>query len=96
MVFFSSVGSHQWFVGPASSFFLLEMNVRSSTRATSLGSDRKRKLFGRFFSGMAEPVATKRLHSLLYSAGDLRGGEWERWGEGVGNTGRVGEGVVNR
>ena len=33
-----SCGSIQWFVGPASSFFALQMKVRSSTRATSLGS----------------------------------------------------------
>lgn len=34
-----SAGAFQWFVGPASSTFSEQMNVRSSTRATSLGSD---------------------------------------------------------
>ena len=32
-----SAGAIQLFVGPASSFFSLQMKVRSSTRATSLG-----------------------------------------------------------
>ncbi len=45
---FISSGSIQLFVGPASSLRREQMNVRSSTRATSLGSDRARKLFGRF------------------------------------------------
>lgn len=34
-----SAGAFQWFVGPASSSFSEQMKVRSSTRATSLGSD---------------------------------------------------------
>lgn len=34
---FISTGSAQWLVGPASSSFSLQMNVRSSTRATSEG-----------------------------------------------------------
>lgn len=34
-----SAGSFQWFVGPASSSFSEQMNVRSSTRATSEGSE---------------------------------------------------------
>ena len=57
---FISRGSIQLFVGPASSFFRDAMNVRSSTRATSRGSDRHRKLFGRFsgFSLMNVPLAT--------------------------------------
>ena len=38
-VFLISEGSAQLFVGPASSFFSLQINVRSSTRATSDGSD---------------------------------------------------------
>ena len=36
-----SYGSTQLFVGPALSFESEQMNVRSSTRATSLGSDRE-------------------------------------------------------
>ena len=42
-----SAGSIQLFVGPASSLVFEQMNVRSSTRATSLGSERARKLLGR-------------------------------------------------
>jgi hypothetical protein len=37
-----SLGSRQLFVGPASSSLCEQMNVRSSTRATSLGSDSAR------------------------------------------------------
>jgi hypothetical protein len=37
-----SRGSTQLFVGPASSLFSLQMNVRSSMRATSLGCERAR------------------------------------------------------
>ncbi len=37
-----SPGSRQWFVGPASSSASGQMNVRSSTRATSPGSERAR------------------------------------------------------
>jgi hypothetical protein len=37
-----SRGSRQLFVGPASRSFSEQMNVRSSTRATSSGSDRAR------------------------------------------------------
>src|SRR5262245_1757734 len=43
-------GSSQWFVGPASSSRLEQMNVRSSTRATSLGSDHARYELGRLAS----------------------------------------------
>ena len=42
-----SVGATQLLVGPASSSRSLQMKVRSSTRATSLGSLRARKLNGR-------------------------------------------------
>ncbi len=38
----SSAGARQWLVGPASTSFSQAMNVRSSTRATSEGSDRAR------------------------------------------------------
>ncbi len=34
-----SAGAIQWFVGPASSSFSEQMKVRSSTRATSVGSE---------------------------------------------------------
>lgn len=36
---FISEGAFQWFVGPASSSFSEQMKVRSSTRATSEGSE---------------------------------------------------------
>ena len=49
---FSSWGSFQLLVGPASSAFFEEMKVQSSTRATSLGWERARKLLGRF-SGLS-------------------------------------------
>jgi hypothetical protein len=42
IVFFSSTGSIQLFVGPASSFLLEAIKVRSSTRATSEGWLRNR------------------------------------------------------
>src|SRR6476659_2929763 len=45
-------GSIQLLVGPASLFNLLQINVRSSTLATSLGSLKQAKLFGRF-SGLS-------------------------------------------
>ena len=45
-----SAGSHQLFVGPASSSRSEQMKVRSSTRATSVGSDSARYEFGRFAS----------------------------------------------
>ena len=47
IVTFISAGSIQLLVGPASSSRCEQMNVRSSTRATSLGSERARKEFGR-------------------------------------------------
>ncbi len=34
-----SAGAFQWLVGPASSSFSEQMKVRSSTRATSVGSE---------------------------------------------------------
>ena len=37
-----SAGSRQWLVGPASSSRSEQMKVRSSTRATSAGSERAR------------------------------------------------------
>jgi hypothetical protein len=39
---FISAGARQWLVGPASISRSLQMKVRSSTRATSPGSDRAR------------------------------------------------------
>ena len=60
-----SAGATQLLVGPASSSFSEQMNVRSSTRATSEGSERARKLPGRScgLSGMSVPWSTRRLVS---------------------------------
>ena len=69
-VAFISLGSIQLLVGPASSFLTLQIKVRSSTRATSLGSDRARKLLGRF-SGLSlvkVPASTNSLHKRSYSS----------------------------
>src|SRR5688572_29767074 len=48
-VFRISKGFTQLFVGPAASFDKAQMNVRSSTRATSVGSERARKQPGHVF-----------------------------------------------
>jgi len=65
-----SLGSRQLLVGPASSSFSEQMKVRSSTRATSDGSERARKLLGRSFSlrRMNVPASTSSWHSRSYSA----------------------------
>lgn len=48
------------------------MKVRSSTRATSLGSERARKLFGRSLGlrRIKVPASTSRSHRALYSASE--------------------------
>ncbi len=70
--FFISAGATQLFVGPAPSLRTLQMNVRSSTRATSPGSERERKLFGRFFGSrrMNVPDATSCSHIAWYSSSE--------------------------
>mmetsp|Transcript_25304 Transcript_25304/g.63441 ORF Transcript_25304/g.63441 Transcript_25304/m.63441 type:complete len:271 (+) Transcript_25304:529-1341(+) len=69
---FISSGSAQLLVGPASSLVLEQMNVQLSTRATSLGSDRHRKLLGRFcwFRRMNVPAFTSWSHMMLYSSSE--------------------------
>src|ERR1043166_1008290 len=69
---FISFGFTQLFVGPASSFLTLQMKVRSSTLATSLLSERARKLLGRFFSfsRMKVPDSTSLLESSSDSASE--------------------------
>jgi len=64
-----SRGSIQLFVGPASSFERLQIKVRSSMRATSLGCERARKEFGRSFgfSRMKVPLATSSSQNCWYS-----------------------------
>ena len=71
-VAFISPGSTQLLVGPAASLLMLQMNVRSSTRATSLGSDRARKQPGRFsgFRRVNVPACTNSSHMASYSAGE--------------------------
>ena len=55
-----SAGSAQLLVGPASSLVAEQMKVRSSTRATSEGWVRARKLLGRFssLSGVRVPASS--------------------------------------
>jgi len=69
-VVLSSSGAIQLLVGPASSCREVLMYVRSSTRATSLGSDLKRKLFGRLATGVAAPLATMSRIKRSYSSLD--------------------------
>ncbi len=65
-----SSGAIQLLVGPASSSRSEQMNVRSSTRATSPGSEAHQKLFGRSsgFSRVKVPFSTSRLVSRSHSA----------------------------
>ena len=65
---FISTGFIQLLVGPASCFEVLQMKVRSSTRATSRGSDRARKLLGRLGRGIKVPEATICPQRRSYSA----------------------------
>mmetsp|Transcript_13035 Transcript_13035/g.23443 ORF Transcript_13035/g.23443 Transcript_13035/m.23443 type:complete len:234 (+) Transcript_13035:1119-1820(+) len=67
---FISLGSAQLFVGPASFGSSVQIYVQPSTRATSRGSDRARKLLGRFcsFKRMKVPPFTIRSHSSAYSS----------------------------
>ena len=71
-VTFISLGATQLFVGPASSLRRLHIYVRSSTRATSLGSEKQAKLLG-LFSGLRRiyvPLSTRDWQSVSYSASD--------------------------
>jgi hypothetical protein len=67
---FISRGSSQLFVGPASDLRREQMKVRSSTRATSLGSDSARKQLGRLagFSRWKVPASTICPQSRSYSS----------------------------
>src|SRR4029453_8998677 len=67
-----SAGSCQLLVGPASTSRSEQMNVRSSTRATSGGSDRARKLFGRrsWFRRSNVPPSTSSFVCRSHSASD--------------------------
>src|SRR5258706_6047848 len=65
-------GSTQLLVGPASSCDLEQMKVRSSTRATSDGSDQARYELGRnfSFSFLNVPAPTSSAHRRSYSASE--------------------------
>src|SRR4051812_25865074 len=67
-----SSGSFQLFVGPAPASVAEQMNVRSSTRATSDGSVAAQYEFGRFWgsSGTNVPAATRSAHSWSASASE--------------------------
>ena len=69
-VSFISLGAIQLLVGPESPLLMVQIKVRSSTRATSEGSERQRKLLARFsgFRGMKVPVSTNVLHMRSYSS----------------------------
>ena len=70
--FFICTGSIQLLVGPASSLRRLQINVLSSTLATSLGSLKQAKLFGLFsgFSGINVPFFTNNWQRVSYSSFD--------------------------
>ena len=65
-----SSGARQLFVGPASSSRSEQMKVRSSTRATSPGSERARYEFGRLASESFSnvPASTSASQRLSYSS----------------------------
>src|SRR5438270_7847707 len=69
-VSFISFGFTQLLVGPAADLLREQIKVRSSTRATSLGSERARKLLGRFsaFRRIKVPDSIICSHRLSYSA----------------------------
>ncbi len=74
-------GSSQLLVGPASSCFWLQINVRSSTRATSEGSDQAKYELGRLvaLSLRRVPAATIWSQRAWYSA-SLPSHQWMRSG----------------
>src|SRR3954449_9110963 len=67
-----SPGARQLLVGPASSSRSEQMNVRSSTRATSLGSDQARYELGRLASlrRLNVPASTSSWQSRSYSSAE--------------------------
>jgi len=67
-----SAGASQLLVAPASSCFSEQMKVRSSTRATSVGSEQARYEFGRKVSLSLRkvPAATNSPHSRAYSSSE--------------------------
>src|SRR5687767_2637392 len=71
-VAFISAGGRQLLVTPASSSFSEQMNVRSSTRATSPGSERARNELGRLASAsfVKVPLSTSSWHIRWYSVSE--------------------------
>lgn len=65
-----STGSTQLLVGPASRSFSEQMKVRSSTRATSSGSETHQNEFGLAGSGTKVPLATSSAVSRSHSSRD--------------------------
>src|SRR4051795_11184124 len=67
-----SAGGRQWFVGPASCSRSEQMNVRSSTRATSAGSEVAQYELGRLASLnlVNVPLSTKSWARRSYSSAD--------------------------
>src|SRR3954447_7930533 len=72
MIFFISSGSIQLLVGPASFSSREQMNVRSSTRATSVGSVRAQNELGFLAgsSGVKVPDATRASVSSVHSSSE--------------------------
>ena len=70
MIAFMATGSIQLFVAPASFGSTEQMKVRSSTRATSVGSDAAWKELGFAVSRVKVPAATRSSVSRVHSASD--------------------------
>src|SRR4051794_10914696 len=105
---FISPGSIQLFVGPASRSSTEQMKVRSSTRATSVGSEAAWKEFGLMagFSRVKVPVATRASVSCAHSSSEpvhqwMRSGwviaatSWTKWRIPWWVVGWVVEGAVD-
>ena len=71
-VSFISDGSTQLLVGPASSSLIEQMNVLSSTRATSFGFERAKNELGRSsgFSRMNVPFSTRSSANSFHSSSE--------------------------
>src|SRR5690606_12367269 len=65
-----SAGAIQLLVGPASSSRSEQLNVRSATRATSLGSEAAWKLLGRLARRVNVPCSTRRLVRRTHSSSE--------------------------
>jgi hypothetical protein len=70
IVDFISAGATQLFVGPAPDSSLEQMNVRSSTRATSSGSDAAQKEFGFFSRRVKVPASTSAVVVRSHSSSE--------------------------